>query len=96
MNCYYKFSLKQPSKKLSLLIEQFDEQDNKILLASQIGKKINFLGATIIISFIKNPLMTFRVIFGIHYQAFKILLKGGKYYSRNKKPTDSISFEGNL
>ena len=40
--------------------------------------------------------MTFRVIFGIHYQAFRILIKGGKYYSRNKKPIDSISFEGDL
>jgi len=96
MNCYYKFSIKQPAEKLSLLIEQFNDQNQKVLLASQIGKKREFLPATIIKSFIKNPLMTFRVIFGIHYQAFRILLKGGKYYSRNKKPIDSISFEGNL
>ncbi len=96
MHCYYKFSIKQPSEKLSLLIEQFDNKDQKILLASQVGKKRYFSPATIMRSFIQNPLMTFRVIFGIHYQAFRILLKGGKYYSRDKKPTDSISFEGNL
>ena len=81
---------------MSLIIEQFDNKNQKVLLASQIGKKIDFLPATIIKSFIYNPLMTFRVIFGIHYQAFRILFKGGKYYSRNKKPIDSISFEGNL
>ena len=81
---------------MSLLIEQFDDQNKKVLLASQIGKKRNFLPATIMKSFIANPLMTIRVIFGIHYQAFRILFKGGKYYSRNKKPIDSISFEGNL
>ena len=96
MNYFYKFSIKQPSEKLSLIIEQFDNKNQKVLLASQIGKKIDFLPATIIKSFIQNPLMTFRVIFGIHYQAFRILLKGGKYYSRNKKPIDSISFEGDL
>ena len=96
MDCYYKFSIKEPSERLSLLIEQFDDHNQKVLLASQIGKKRKFLPATIIKSFINNPLMTFRVIFGIHYQAFRILLNGGKYYSRNKKPVDSISFEGNL
>jgi len=40
--------------------------------------------------------MTFRVIFGIHYQAFRILIKGGKYYSRDKKSIDTISYEGQL
>jgi len=96
MDCYYKFSVKIPSDKLSLLIEQFNSEDQKILLASQIGLRKYFSSATIIKSFFKNPLMTFRVFFGIHYQAMKILLKGGKYHSRNKKPLDSISFEGYL
>ena len=78
MHCYYKFSIKQPSEKLSLLIEQFDNKDQKVLLASQVGKKRYFSPATIMRSFIQNPLMTFRVIFGIHYQAFRIFLKVGK------------------
>ncbi|MDC0057376.1 DUF1365 domain-containing protein [Alphaproteobacteria bacterium] len=96
MNCYYKFSTQTPSDKLLLLIEQFNNRDEKVLLTSQIGKKAYFTSATILKSFFKNPLMTFRVIFGIHYQALRIFFKGGKYYSRNKKPIDSISFEGQL
>ena len=96
MNCYYKFSTKIPSSKLSFLIEQFNSRGKKILLASQIGKKIDFTSATILKSFFKNPLMTFKVILGIHYQAMKIFFKGGKYYSRNKKLVDTISFEGKL
>ena len=96
MHCYYKFSTKIPSDKLSFLIEQFNIKNEKVLIASQIGKKINFTSATIMLSFFKHPLMTFKVIFSIHYQAMKIFLKGGKYYSRNKKPIDTISFEGQL
>ena len=96
MNCYYIFSTKIPSKKLSLLIEEFNTKDEKVLIASQIGKIENFTSATIMKSFFKYPLMTFRVIFGIHYQAIRIFFKGGKYYSRNKKPIDSISYEGQL
>ena len=96
MNCYYKFSTQIPADKLSLLIEQFNNKDEKVLIASQMGKIIYFTSSTIIKYFFKNPLMTLRVIFGIHYQAMRIFFKGGKYYSRNKKPTDTISFEGRL
>jgi Uncharacterized conserved protein len=78
------------------LIEQFNKKNEKILVATQIGKRQNFSSATILKSFIGNPLMTFKVIFAIHYQAIKIIFKGGKYYSRKKKILDSISFEGKL
>ena len=96
MNTYYKFSIKIPLEKLVILIEQFNKNNEKILVATQIGKRQNFSSATILKSFIGNPLMTFKVIFAIHYQAIKIIFKGGKYYSRKKKILDSISFEGKL
>ena len=96
MDTYYKFSIQTPTDKLSLLIEQFNTKNEKVLFASQNGKKTYFTSATILKSFFKNPLMTFRVIFGIHYQALRIFFKGGKYYSRKKKPIDTISFEGQL
>ena len=96
MKCYYKFSTRIPSNKLSFLIEQFNFKNEKILVAAQNGKKIEFTSLTIIKSLFKNPLMTFKVILGIHYQALQIFFKGGKYYSRIKKPIDSISFEGQL
>jgi hypothetical protein len=32
----------------------------------------------------------------ILFEALRIVLKGGRYYARKKKPTDSISFEGNF
>ena len=96
MDTYYRFSTQTPSDKLSLLIEQFNTKNEKVLFASQIGKKTYFTSATILKSFFKNPLMTFRVFFGIHYQALRIFFKGGRYYSRRKKPIDTISFEGQL
>ena len=96
MKCYYRFSIKIPSNSLFVLINQYNSKNQKILIASQIGKKISFTSATIIRYFLKNPLVTFKVILGIHYQAFKILFKGGRYYFRKKKPLDTISFEGRL
>ena len=36
------------------------------------------------------------VIFAILFEAIRIVFKGGKYYSRKKKPQDTISFEGSF
>ena len=41
-----------------------------------------------------NPLLGFKVMIGILYEALKIIYKGGKYYARNKKPNDTITLEG--
>ena len=43
-----------------------------------------------------NPLLGFKVMIGILYEALKIMSKGGKYYARKKKSNDTISFEGNF
>ena len=96
MNGYYKFYNKIPKDDFSLLIEMFDEKKNKILIASQFGTTVKFSSVTLFKSLLKNPLMTFKVISAILYQSLVIMKKGGKYYSRNKKTIDSISYEGNL
>ena len=74
----------------------FDKNNNKILTASQYGKFID-LNLKNMIKFISyNPLLGFKVMIGILYEAFKIVIKGGKFYARKKKPNDTISFEGNF
>tara|TARA_Y100000590_G_scaffold470003_1_gene661228 strand:+ start:2597 stop:3382 length:786 start_codon:yes stop_codon:yes gene_type:complete len=96
MKCYYQFTTKIPDSNLHLLIEQFDSNNKKILIASQKGIEKNFTSATLMYSFFAYPLMTFKVILGIHFEAMKIFFKGGKYYSRIKKSIDTDSFEGSL
>ena len=96
MQCLYQFCTSIPSEKIKIIIEQFNTENKKILLASQIGKKICFTSKNLISYLFKNPLIPIKVIFTIHYQALKILFKGGKYLSRVKKDKDSISFEGRL
>ena len=43
-----------------------------------------------------NPLFGFKVMSAILFESIKIILKGGKYYARNKKPKDTISYEGSF
>ena len=94
MDCYYQFSIKIPKDEISVAIEVFDKSNKRIIFASQNGKKIKLSSFSLLKQLLINPLVIYKVISLILYQSVKIFLKGGKYYARNKKLTDSISFEG--
>ena len=96
MEAHYKFFNKMFDGQINISIDLFDKNNNKILTASQYGKFID-LNSKNMIKFISyNPLLGFKVMIGILYEAFKIVIKGGKFYARKKKPNDTISYEGNL
>jgi len=96
MKSLYKFRNTIPNNKMSLIIDLFDENNNKILRASQHGKEISLNSFTLLKQLIVNPFLTLKIIVGILYEAFFIFFKGGKYYAREKKITDTVSFEGEL
>ena len=55
MDTYYKFTTKIPSNKLSILIQQFNKKNRKILIASQNGTKIDFNSLTIMVEIKSYP-----------------------------------------
>ena len=77
MNCKYFFRILNPDEKLSVIIDQYD-QEGKILFASQDGKKTNLNSSQLLKSYLKHPLMTIKIISAIHFEAFKLWMKGIK------------------
>jgi len=96
MKALYKFRNLIPNQKMSVIIDLLDDNEGLIFVASQYGKKIPFNSFALIKQLLINPFATIKVIFAIVYEAAFIIFKGGKYYSRKKKISDSISFEGEL
>ena len=94
MEAHYEFINKMINDKLNINIDLFDNNNNKVLTASQYGKFIEFNFKNMFKFLSYNPLLGFKVMIGILYEAMRIMLKGGKYYSRNKKSNDTISYEG--
>tara|TARA_A100001015_G_scaffold310267_1_gene411325 strand:- start:678 stop:1451 length:774 start_codon:yes stop_codon:yes gene_type:complete len=94
MEAHYQFINKIFKDKININIDLFDNNNNKVLSASQYGKfiELNFKNMFKFLSY--NPLFGFKVMFGILYEALRIIFKGGKYYSRKKKLNDTISYEG--
>ena len=92
MNCKYFFRILNPKEKLSVIINQNDD-DGKLLYASQDGFKKELNTKNLIFSYISHPLMTFKIIGAIHIEALKIWLKGVKFVKKKIKIKNNITFE---
>jgi len=93
MNCKYFFRLLKPGEKISVIIDQY-QTDEKILYASQDGQRVDFNTKELIKSYFKHPLMTFKIISAIHFEAFKLWIKGIKFIKKKIKIKNNTTFEG--
>ena len=92
MNCEYSFKILKPEEQLSVVINQSDEE-GKLLFASQDGIAQEFNNKNLIISFLSHPLMSFKVIAAIHYEAFKLWIKRIKLVTKKINLRNNISIE---
>ena len=93
MNCKYFFRLLKPGEKISVIIDQY-QTNEKILYASQDGQRVDLNTKELIKSYLKHPLMTFKIISAIHFEAFKLWIKGIKFIKKKIKIKNNITFEG--
>ena len=92
MNCLYYFKILKPTDKLSVVINQNDD-NGKLLFASQDVLKNELNNKNLMISYISNPLMSFKIIGAIHFEAFKLWIKGIKLVKKKFKIKNNITFE---
>ena len=92
MNCVYFFRLLKPGNKISVIIDVQD-LEGKILYASQDGIKSELNNNNLIKSYLKHPLMTFKIIMAIHYEALKLWIKGIKFIKKGIKIRNNVSTE---
>jgi len=92
MNCNYFFRLLKPGNKISVVIDQYENED-KILYASQDGVRSDFNTKQLVKSYLKHPVMTFKIILAIHFEAFKLWAKGIKFIKKKIKVKNNITFE---
>ena len=88
----YFFKVLIPNKRLSVIIDQRDKE-GKLLFASQDGKRIKLSSKNLLISYLKHPLMTLKIISAIHYEALKLWIKGIKLVKKNLKIKNNTSYE---
>jgi len=88
----YFFKVLIPNERLSVIIDQRDKE-GKLLFASQDGERVKISSKNLLISYLKHPLMTLKIISAIHYEALKLWIKGVKLVKKNFKIKNKISYE---
>ena len=92
MKTFYNFRLLNPGKILNVFIKQSDEEGT-LLTACQVGKKIEMSSKNLLFQFLKHPLMSFKIILAIHFEALRLWIKGVKLVKRKIKIRNNLSIE---
>ena len=88
----YFFKVLIPNERLSVIIDQRDKE-GKLLFASQDGERVKLSTKNLLISYLKHPLMTLKIISAIHYEALKLWIKGIKLVKKRLKIKNNTSYE---
>ena len=75
MDCSYDFTMSLPGETLSVTIDEHDAE-GRLLIAIFKAHRRPVTDRMLAVTFLKFPLMTFRVTAAIHWQALKLWLKG--------------------
>ena len=92
MQTFYNFRLLNPGENLNVFIKQGDIEGT-LLTACQVGKKVEMSSKNLFIQFLTHPLMSFKVILAIHFEAFRLWIKGVKHVERKIKVKNNLSIE---
>lgn len=90
METHYQFRMTPPNDSVAVLIHQTDPE-GAILNATFTGQRIEITEKTITQTFWRHPLMTMKVIAGIHWEALQLWRKGMRIQPRPTPPKHRIS-----
>lgn len=86
----YHFSIVPPGDDVCVAIRQ-DDVEGPLLNASFAGRRQTLSTGTLANALIRHPLMTLKVIAGIHLEAFKLWRKGVPVFRHTPQPNGDLS-----
>lgn len=85
MGMRYRFRLRPPGERLAVRILETDE-NGPILAATFHGTPERLTTGRLVRAFVRLPLLTLKVMAGIHWEALRLWLKGVKFHARPAPP----------
>jgi uncharacterized protein len=92
MGMHYRFRLRPPTDDLAVRILETDEA-GPILAATFVGRRKDLTTASVADAFLRIPLVTLKVVGGIHWEAMKLWFKGVRFFGR-PQPPPGVSHDG--
>ncbi|MBI3505369.1 MAG: DUF1365 domain-containing protein [Proteobacteria bacterium] len=93
MRASYRFRIDEPEERLALLIRE-DTPAGELLTASQTAGRVAWSDAALLRAFFRYPLMTAKVMGAIHWEAFRLWIKGAKYHRHPAPPAEAVETIG--
>jgi DUF1365 family protein len=90
MGMTYNFKIKPPADEIAIAIQEND-QEGPLLYASFAGQKQPFSSQGLWNLFLRYPLMTLKVIGGIHWEALLLWIKGVPLVHRPAPPPEPVT-----
>ena len=91
MGLTYDFRIAVPGPVMNIGVDARDAQG--LLIATGFtGRRVELSDATLLRAFLTHPLMTMKVVAGIHWEALRIGLKGIKLRPRPPAPATPVTF----
>jgi DUF1365 family protein len=87
---HYVFRFCYKDDKVGVWIDHHDEE-GLLITTSVVGRRRPLTASGLLFCFFRYPLVTFRVIGLIHYQALRLWLKGVPYRTRPAPPSKEVS-----
>lgn len=87
----YHFTLSAPAESLSVLIRYQDEDGDDRMIAKHTARRSDLTGSTLAGAIASHPLMTLKVIGGIHWEALKLWEKGARFHPKPDLPRNQIT-----
>jgi hypothetical protein len=93
MAARYDFRTRVPDGRLSVVVRA-DVAEGRVLTAALRAVREPLSGATLARAFFRTPLLTLKVIGGIHWEALKLWRKGAPYRRRGAPPAHEVTVLG--
>lgn len=90
MDCRYHFRMQPPGNRVGVHIEQ-TRDGACIFVASFTGRREPLTDRSLLRAWFAHPLMTFKVIAGIHWEALRLWLKGLRLQPRPAPPSTPLT-----
>lgn len=90
MNLTYDFTVRPPGEDVSVTVVVRRGAD-PVLTARFSGQRRPLTDGQLLRAFLTHPLLTWKVMAGIHWEALKVMIKGAKYRHRPPPPQQPVT-----
>jgi len=86
----YRVRISQPAERISVVIT-YEAEDETVFTATLAGQRVPLTSKSLLGATVRYPLITFKIMAAIHWEAAKLWVKGARYRKRPAVPVDEVS-----